>query len=76
MNIGGYSPCSKVSSGVVSNRYKTYSEEDESSLFSSTTEFFKDKVVVFTGPLNSMSRIEGTRLINSLGGIDVYKRQL
>ena len=69
LNIGGYSPCSKVSSGVVSNRHKTYSEEDESSLFSSTTEFFKDKVVVFTGPLNSMSRIEGTRLINSLGGI-------
>lgn len=64
-----YSPCSKICVGSVSNRCLTYNGEDENALFLSDTDYFKDKVVVFTGPLNSMTRVEATRLINKLGGI-------
>lgn len=69
LNKDGYIACTKQSSGIISKRSYSYNEEDDRLLFSSTTDFFKDKDVVFTGPLNSMSRIEATRLINSLGGV-------
>lgn len=65
----GYSPCGKLSMGSVSNRGNFYTGEADSTLLLSNTDFFKDKTVVFTGPLNSMSREEATRLINNLGGI-------
>ncbi|RDY23691.1 hypothetical protein CHF27_007085 [Romboutsia maritimum] len=34
----------------------------------SETSFFKNKVVVFTGPLYSMSRVQASLLIRRLGG--------
>ena len=62
-----YSPCKKIREGIVSKRCKDYGCDDNE--FSLETDYFKDKVVVFTGPLHSMSRTEATKLINDLGGI-------
>ncbi|WP_434798911.1 exonuclease domain-containing protein [Terrisporobacter vanillatitrophus] len=62
-----YSPCKKIREGVVSKRCEDY--EYNNNLFSSETEYFKDKIVVFTGQLHSMSRAEATKIINDLGGI-------
>ena len=64
-----YSPCSKLRIGMVSNRRLEPIELDNNPLFSSTSDYFKDKAVVFTGPLSSMDRAEATRLIESLGGV-------
>ncbi len=62
-----YSPCKKVKEGAVSKRYESCDNTNKMML--SDTEFFKGKVVVLTGELHSMSRLEATRLINDLGGI-------
>lgn len=62
-----YSPCKKLREGIVSKRCKDY--DGGNNEFLSETDFFKDKVVVFTGELLSMSRTEATKLINDLGGI-------
>lgn len=62
-----YSPCKKIREGIVSKRCKDY--DCENNEFLSETDFFKDKVVVLTGELHSMSRAEVTKLINDLGGI-------
>lgn len=62
-----YLPCKKVKEGIVSKKCESYS--DNNSVLSSETDFFKNKVVVLTGELHCMSRLEATRLINNLGGI-------
>lgn len=62
-----YLPCKKMKEGLVSKRCGSYS--DDNNLLLSQTDFFKNKVVVLTGELHCMSRLEATRLINNLGGI-------
>lgn len=62
-----YSPCKKIREGVVSKKYED--NEYNNDIFSSETDYFKNKIVVFTGELNSMSRSEAINIINDLGGI-------
>lgn len=62
-----YAPCKKIREGVVSNRCED--NEYVNNILSSETDYFKNKIVVFTGELNSMSRAEATKVINDLGGI-------
>lgn len=52
--------------GVVSTKYKDYNDKDD--LFLSNTNYFNNKIVVLTGELHLMSRIEATNLIEKLGG--------
>lgn len=68
LSKGSYSPCSKICVGKLSKKANSFSDESNNWL-NCETEFFKDKVVVFTGGLNLMSRGEATILIETLGGI-------
>lgn len=62
-----YSPCKKIKEGVISKRCNN--NEYDNKKFSLKTDYFRNKVVVFTGELYSMSRIEATKFITELGGI-------
>lgn len=61
----GYQAPKKGSSQTISTRQ---GQKTSSPLFNSQTDFFKQKTVVFTGPLQSLSRVEATALIGQLGG--------
>lgn len=62
-----YSPCKKIREGFVSKMWEDY--EYNNNIFLPETNYFKDKIVVFTGELHFMSRTEATNIINDLGGI-------
>ncbi|MDP4142939.1 MAG: exonuclease domain-containing protein [Bacillota bacterium] len=62
-----YTSAGTLGRGVVSKR--RHMPEVSSTLYSCSTDYFKDKVVVFTGPLSTMSRIDATILIKKLGGM-------
>lgn len=64
----GYIPCKNLGSNLTSSRKNLYLKSTMDSLFDSNSLFFKNKVVVFTGPLSSMSRIQASSLIRKLGG--------
>lgn len=64
-----YSPCSKIFMGKVSQKIDEESCYNVDDLFESKSQYFRDKVVVITGALNSMSRPEASKLIANLGGI-------
>ena len=61
----GYQAPKKGHSTLTSNRQF---QRITSPLFNSQTDFFKHKTVVFTDPLQSLSRTEAIALIGQLGG--------
>lgn len=63
----GYTPCRNIGKKIISNRKSNFNIcHDE--LYISPTSFFNGKVVVFTGPLSSMTRAKASVIIKSLGG--------
>ncbi|MBE6050986.1 MAG: DNA polymerase III subunit epsilon [Clostridium sp.] len=63
---GGYEPCSSLIKGrgkVTKREALSFVKE-----LNEDTDYFRDKVVVFTGPLNSMKRYEASSLVYKLGG--------
>ncbi|MDS0524540.1 exonuclease domain-containing protein [Clostridium sp. SHJSY1] len=61
----GYTPCSSL----IKNKFKvTKSEALSFASINQEIDYFTDKVVVFTGPLNSMKRYEASSIITRLGG--------
>lgn len=66
---GSYKPCSKIFMGMSSSKYSLYDKDKINPLFKSTSNYFKGKVVTFTGGLSCMERSEAKNLISSLGGI-------
>lgn len=69
LTINSYHPCKKLRIGMISSKISQPIKAITNPLFNSNSNFFKDKAVVFTGPLSSMDRSEAIRLIESLGGI-------
>lgn len=63
-----YTPCRNINKKITSNRKSRFSLSDNE-LYSLATSFFVGKVVVFTGPLSSMTRSKASLIISSLGGI-------
>lgn len=68
MDKNSYTPCRKKYIGMISKKQSTFSGI-EGVKYDENVEFFKDKVVVFTGPLGIMERDEASDIIRSLGGI-------
>lgn len=66
---GFYSPCSKLHMGMTSSKSSLYDSNEVNPLFESDSDYFKGKVVSFTGGLGCMDRNEAKLLITSLGGI-------
>ncbi|WP_042274630.1 exonuclease domain-containing protein [[Clostridium] dakarense] len=64
-----YTPCSKLHIGMTSSKSSTYNGDEINPLFNSDSDYFKGKVVSFTGALSCMERHEAKLLISSLGGI-------
>lgn len=62
---GGYTSAGSLGIGTVSKRKETI---PEAPVTYSNTNFFKDKLVAFTGPLQSMARHEAIAIIEKLGG--------
>ncbi|WP_286184109.1 BRCT domain-containing protein [Clostridium sp. CCUG 7971] len=54
---------------MTSSKSNTYSRDEVNPLFNSDSDYFKGKVVSFTGALSCMERHEAKLLISSLGGI-------
>lgn len=63
---GGYTPAGSLGIGKVSKRREQL-EEKKPEVFNDT-DYFKDKLVAFTGPLQSMARHEAIGIIEKLGG--------
>lgn len=63
-----YTPCKKVRDGYVSSKLASY-EGIEGPTFDEDVDFFRDKYVVFTGPLGIYSRDEASEIVTKLGGI-------
>lgn len=62
---GGYTPCSSL---IKTKMKVTKSEALSFVSINQNTDYFIDKIIVFTGPLNSMKRHEASSIINRLGG--------
>ena len=62
---GGYVPCSSL---IKRKNRLTKKEAFEIQDVNSDTDYFRNRVVVFTGPLNSMKRYEASSLVYKLGG--------
>lgn len=69
LSKSSYTPCSKLHIGMTSSKISMYSPNEVNPLFESNSDYFKEKVVSFTGSLSSMERHEAKNLISSLGGI-------
>ncbi len=63
---GGYTSAGSLGIGKVSKRRETLTEAKPTT-YSDTT-YFKDKLVAFTGPLQTMARHEAIAIIEKLGG--------
>lgn len=63
----GYTPSGTNGGGLVSTRQGAHSPNQYKGP-SPTTDFFHNKVVAFTGPLSSMSRMEAIAIVEQLGG--------
>ena len=62
---GGYTPCSSL---IKRKNRLTKKEAFKIKDINSDTDYFRNRVVVFTGPLNSMKRYEASSLVYKLGG--------
>lgn len=62
---GGYTPCSSL---IKKKNKITKKEAFEIKEVNTDTDYFRNKVIVFTGPLNSMKRHEASSIIYKLGG--------
>lgn len=61
-----HSPCALgITVIIISNKKHNTTPQP---ILSYSTNFFKDKVVVFTGPLSSMARTKASTIIYNLGG--------
>lgn len=70
LNIGsvydrGYEPCTSL----IKHKNNDTKKEALSLSLNENTEYFLDKTVVFTGPLDSMRRNEAFKIVMKLGGI-------
>lgn len=63
-----YTPCRNTGKNITSNREYVNKEDLIDKISKSATSFFEDKVVVFTGPLSSMTRSKASSLVQKLGG--------
>lgn len=64
-----YSPCRNLGTNLTSNRVNNLTPKSLNNLSNPSTSYFNNKVVVFTGPLSSMTRAQASSLIIRLGGI-------
>lgn len=70
LNIGsiyerGYIPCTSL----IKHKNNVTKKEALSQYLNENTDYFFDKIVVFTGPLDSMRRNEASKIVSKLGGI-------
>lgn len=65
---GGYCAAGSNEGGVMSNRQSVTLFKSAAPTYKCSTDFFKDKVVAFTGPLSSLSRSEAIQLVERCGG--------
>lgn len=65
---GGYRAAGSNGGGVTSKRESILLSERSTPSYGCTTDFFKDRIVAFTGPLSSMSRSEAIALVEKCGG--------
>lgn len=67
---GKYTSSGTLGKGIISKRVNIPAKPSKinKSCYFSKTDYFKNKVIVFTGPLSTMSRIDATILIKKLGG--------
>lgn len=65
---GGYRPAGSDGGGIISKRASSFHPKKDTPTYNCETDFFKDKIVAFTGPLSSMSRSEAIHLIERCGG--------
>lgn len=63
-----YKPCRSTGKNIISNKTYLKSQDVIHKISKSTVSFFKDKVVVFTGPLSSMTRAKASSLVIASGG--------
>lgn len=64
-----YAPCRKERIGMISSRIDSFNGLDDLNEIDESVDFFKDKYVVFTGPLGIMERDEAESIVARLGGI-------
>lgn len=69
LNEETYSPCSKKYIGMVSGMREVFTGIDEMDEVDESVDFFRDKYVVFTGPLGIMERDQAESIVTRLGGI-------
>lgn len=65
---GGYIPAGTNGGGITSKRESTLLMDNQNPSYPCETQFFKDRIVAFTGPLSSMSRSEAIGLVEKCGG--------
>lgn len=65
---GGYRAAGSDGGGVISKRASNFHPEKAAPTYKCETDFFKDRIVAFTGPLSSMSRSEAIKLVERCGG--------
>lgn len=63
---GGYEACSSLVKGLTRNKAK---EEVDFDVFAIDCDFFNNKTVVFTGPLETMRRHDAYTLVRKMGGL-------
>lgn len=64
-----YTPCRSLGKKLTSSRVNTLATNSSNYTSDISTSYFKNKVIVFTGPLSSMTRTQANSLIVRLGGI-------
>ena len=64
----GYHAAGSAGGGMISKRASNFCLEKVVPTYKCETNFFKDKIVAFTGPLSSMSRSEAIQLVERCGG--------
>lgn len=65
---GGYRAAGSDGGGIISKRASNFHPDKAAPTYKYETDFFRDKIVAFTGPLSSMSRSEAIQLVERYGG--------